>query len=413
MTDIARLVELFLKVLRFVGRQEKAFRVNMARAALQNFAEALTLQYQSVYISALGASGAQIGVVNSVRGFSAAITAMVVGWIADKRGLKIVFEIATLLMILGALFFALAQSWVMVIPALLVFSLGLSMSITACPVVCGSCLRDEERATGRGLCDTLTALPRLVAPVIAAAMITVFGGLNENGIRPLYYIQTLILITILVLVFRAFTEPTKRKRLRMDLSFVESIREVFAKGTAMRRWVIIDSMSKIPYYVATTIYVPLYAAKVKGADQFTLGAMATGLAVTPLLFSIPMGRLADTIGRKKVMYLTTSIYCLSLLLLVYASNSIALIVSAILQGFTEVTSVIRGAMTAELVPPTLLGSTYGILGFFRGITSIISPLIGGIIWDTLGPEHVFSFVIATQLLNMLLLTTIPETLKRA
>ncbi len=400
-------------IMQFISRQEKAFKVNMVRAGLQNFAEELTLQYQPVYISALGATASQLGIVSSIRGFSTAITAMVVGWLADKHGLKVVFEVATLLMTMGALLFALAQSWVMAIPALLVASLGLSISRTACPVVCGSCLRDEERATGRGLCDTLTLLPRLVSPTTAAILITVFGGLNRSGIRPLYYIQALILVAIFVLVFRAFMEPASRRILRANLGFIESIREVFAKGIAMKRWVVFDCASKIPYYVATTVYVPLFAARVKGADQFTLGAMATGLAVTPLLFSLPMGRLADMVGRKKVIYLTTSIYCSSLLLLVYAPNPTILIISAILQGFSEVASVIRGAMTAELVPPSLLGSTYGILGLFRGIVSLIAPLIGGVLWDTTGPEYVFFFVIATQLLNMLLLSTIPETLKRA
>jgi len=285
--------------MQFISRQEKAFKVNMVRAGLQNFAEELTLQYQPVYISALGATASQLGIVSSIRGFSTAITAMVVGWLADKHGLKVVFEVATLLMTMGALLFALAQSWVMAIPALLVASLGLSISRTACPVVCGSCLRDEERATGRGLCDTLTLLPRLVSPTTAAILITVFGGLNRSGIRPLYYIQALILVAIFVLVFRAFMEPASRRILRANLGFIESIREVFAKGIAMKRWVVFDCASKIPYYVATTVYVPLFAARVKGADQFTLGAMATGLAVTPLLFSLPMGRLADMVGRKK------------------------------------------------------------------------------------------------------------------
>jgi len=181
----------------------------------------------------------------------------------------------------------------------------------------------------------------------------------------------------------------------------------------MERWVVFDCTSKLPYYVGTTVYVPLFAVKVKSADQFTLGAMATGLAVTPPLFSLPMGKLADIMGREKVIYVTTSIYCLSLLLLVYAPNPTILIISAILQGFSEVVSVIRGAMTAELVPSYLLGSMYGILGLFRGIVSIITPLIGGVIWDIIGPEYVFFFVIATQLLNILLLSTIPETLKRA
>ena len=75
------------------------------------------------------------------------------------------------------------------------------------------CIRDRERATGRGLCDTLTLLPRLISPTIAAILITEFGGLTESGIRPLYYIQFLILVAIFVLVFRAFTEPVSRGNL--------------------------------------------------------------------------------------------------------------------------------------------------------------------------------------------------------
>ncbi len=50
-----------------------------------------------------------------------------------------------------------------------------------------------------------------------------------------------------------------------------------------------DCVSKIPYYVATSVYAPLFAAEVKGADQYTLGAMATGLALTPPSVLTPHG----------------------------------------------------------------------------------------------------------------------------
>jgi len=410
-----KVFERLLWVARFVGRQERAFKANMLRASLQNFAEELARQFQSVYIYGLGASASELGAVNSVRGIASAATSLLTGLVADRYGLRVAFAAAMLFMVLGSLMLAAASSWIVAAPALLVFYLGLTMSITACPVVCGAALRDEERATGRGICDTVTALPRLVSPLIAAQLIARFGGLNVDGIRPLYYVQAATLFAALLVVLLVFEEPSRRRLVKpagRRPSPLESVAAVFTRGTAAGRWVAVDSLSKVPQYVASNIYVPLYAAKIKGADQFTLGLMASAAALTPIIFSVPMGRLADSAGRKKAMYLATSIYVASLLLLVYANSPAMLVLSAFLQGFSEIASVIRGAMTAELFPVYLLGSAYGTLGLFRGLTSLIAPIMGGLIWDHLGPEHVFTFVVSTQLANIAILITVPETRRR-
>ena len=37
-----------------------------------------------------------------------------------------------------------------------------------------------------------------------------------------------------------------------------------------------------------------------------MGYMVTGFALTPLVFGIPFGRLADRIGRKKVIYYSST-----------------------------------------------------------------------------------------------------------
>jgi len=409
---LAAISKAVLRGIHFVVKQEKAFKINMLRAASQYFLRTLTLQYQSIYIVALGATAFQLGVVNSIGGLSAAAIAIPIGWLADRYGIKRIFLVATCLMAFGALLFASAPDWMMIIPAILITNLALRMAMTVCPVVCGSCLRDKERATGMGLCDTLTAAPGLIAPIIGALIITRFGGLNENGIRPLYYIQVVGFFIILTFILKQFVEPKKRRTLKTSSSFVEEVREVFTRGTMMKRWILFVCLSTIPFSMGNIVYVPLFAAEVKHADQFVLGGMATASAVVPLLLSIPVGRLADTVGRKKVIYATMSIYCLSLLLLVYAVNSTMLIASSILQGFFMLAAVTRGAMTVELVPTSLLGRMYGTLGLFRELIMIISPTLGGIIWSAIGPEYVFFFIILIQIFAAVILLTMPETLKR-
>ena len=140
--------------------------------------------------------------------------------------------------------------------------------------------------------------------------------------------------------------------------------------------------------------------------------MATASMLVPLVLAIPTGRLADSIGRKKVIYVTTAIYCLSMVLVVYAPNSMFLVLSGLLQGFWMLAGVTQGAMGAELVPTHLLGRWYGLLGVFRGVISVVAPLIGGVIWSAISPTHVLTFIIFSQVLKILVLwIMVPETLK--
>jgi MFS family permease len=190
---------------------------------------------------------------------------------------------------------------------------------------------------------------------------------------------------------------------------MDGLKQINAEGWTVRKWVVYLSLSTIPFSI-NTVYLPLFAAEVKLADQFVLGGMGAASTLVPLLFSIPVGRLADTLGRKRMIYIMSPLYWSSILLLIYAPNPTMLIVSAVLQGFYMVTAVTQGAMTAELVPTDLLGRWYGILGFFRGLVMMLTPIFSGIVWSTVGPEYVFLFMILTELSKMIILMTMPETL---
>jgi MFS family permease len=394
----------------FFSRQEKTFKVNLLRVSGQNFFLTLTQQYQSLYIVGLGATPFQLGVVNGIGGVAAATAAAPTGWLADKYGIRRILLFATSLLAVGTLIFALAPDWTLIIPAIFILTLALRMAMTVCPVVCGSCLRDEERATGMQICDTLSALPRLVSPLLAAFIVTEFGGIGVGGVRPLYYLQFLGLCLVFMLVLRWFTNPKRRRTKGNVSSFLDGLRQINAEGWTVRKWIVYLSLSTIPFSI-NTVYLPLFAAEVKLADQFILGGMGAASTLVPLLLSIPVGRLADTFGRKKMIYIMSPIYWSSILLLIYAPNPRMLIVSGVLQGFYMVTAVTQGAMTAELVPTDLLGRWYGILGFFRGLIMMLTPLFSGVIWSAIGPEYVFFFMILTELSKMTILVTMPETLR--
>ena len=155
----------------------------------------------------------------------------------------------------------------------------------------------------------------------------------------------------------------------------------------------------------------VFAYEVKGADQYILGAMVTAMALTSLVFGIPMGRLADRIGRKKVIYITAFLVWISSLLLIWAPRPEFLIVSGALLGFFHIGGPVGAAMGFELVPREQMGRWLGIIRLFRLMLAAVLAYLAGAVWDIIGPQYVFLTAIGLDLfIRIPLLIRMPETL---
>jgi MFS family permease len=407
-------ISLIGRAISFVKRQEKPFKVNMLRASFQQLFISLTQQYQPIFIVGLEADPFQLGLVNGIGGVACAVISLPTSWLADRYGIRRMFLLGIPLAAVGSLIFFLSHDWLMIIPALFITLLSLQILMTVCPMVCGRYLKMKERATGMQLCDTISAIPTVISPVIAAFIITEFGGLTPEGIRPLYGLQIIGFLFMFLLVFWHYRDTIGRKdstKFRAERGFKENMREILVKGKNVKKWIVYRALSNVSWFLSL-VYLPLFVVEVKGADQFVLGGMATISMIVPLLLSIPMGRLADTIGRKKVIYTVTPFYIISILLLIYAPNTNILLISSFLQGFLMLGLVTQGAITQELVPPRLIGTWWGILSLLSGIMRVLGPIIGGFIWSFLGPVYVFLFILFLESSKLCLLWLyIPETLK--
>jgi len=408
---IALTSEAIKKVIEFVRRQQKPFKVNMARAAANTFLNRLTRQYRSIYILRLGATPFQLGLVDSVGGVAGTVIALPTGWLADRYGIRKMFLLAMPVMALSSLLFAMAFDWTATIPAVFLTLLATQLLGTACPMVCGSYQKNRERATGKQLCDTLSAIPGIAAPMVAAMLISEFGGLRAEGIRPLYLLQAVGFLLVLVFTYKFYFDTLNKQASPIPLNFLEGLGQVFEKGTVVKRWIVYTFLSSTTMYLSMT-YLPAFVTEIKHGDEFVVGSMTAASLILPLLLALLLGHLADTHGRKRVLYVTIPLYCTSVLLLIYAQNTIMLLVSGILQGFYLLSAVTQGAITPELVPVSLLGRWYGVLNLFRGLSSITAPLIGGLIWSTIGPSYVFLLIIFIESSKIIILwLTMPETLR--
>jgi MFS family permease len=394
----------------FLNRQESPFKVNIWKNLAQRFAMNLTYQYQSIYLTSLGATPLILGYIGSLNGVINTILAIPTGVLADRIGIKKVLLMTISVSIISALVFALAGSWQIAAVAMALSGVAFILDRTVCPMICGSILASHERVTGMGICDTISFFPQLIAPIIGASLITFFGGMNATGIRPLYYLQILGYGVAFLVILTKFENPSSRMGRRNEGNVLEDLRTVLREGKFVPRWLLLTMLTGFPNQVL--FYIPLYAAEIKNANQFIVGGISTASTLVFVFLAIPLGHMSDTYGRKKMITVTAITVALSRLVMVWSPNNYILLLSAFMSGFNMTVIQSQMAISVDLVPAKYLGSWYGIQGFIRGIMGIIAPIMCGYLWDLISPHSVFYLLAAVQVAALAVLLTVPTEITR-
>ena len=396
----------------FLRKQQRVWIITSIRTSTFRFFYQMVLPYLSVYTLALGASGTQLGMVNSIGMAVAGLLGPLTGWLIDRIGNKAIYLTGVVLLIVSWFLYAIAQSWTIIIAAMLAYWIGFATSIHSCTVICGSAIANEDRATAMSICETLAAgLLGMLGPMLGALLVARFGGMNVEGIRPLFYICMVGNIFTFFLILTQLPGRTRTISAVQGPNLFKGISQVFEHGRCLKRFLIINAITFIPHGMIIP-FTQAYANEARGADAYTLGAMVTGFALTPFLLGIPVGRLADRIGRKKVLYALAPLLWISNVMLVWAPNSFFLIVAGVLQGFIFVSSVLTTAMVFEVVPKEYLGRWMGLNRFFRMSLAAVSAYAAGAIWDNIGPGYLFIAFIGVDLfIRIPLLISVPETME--
>jgi len=401
----------FSKALSFIRRQPRDWKVTVVRTSLQRFVYQMLFPYQSIYIVALGASATQLGLVNSVGMGVAGLVSPLTGWLIDRIGTKRIYLAGIGLLAISYLVYGVAQSWLVTIFAMAAYWLGFSISILGCATVCGNCLAREDRATGMTLCETVAAgLLGMAGPMLGAWLVSNFGGVTVTGIRPLNYIALGVTAGTFVLVLGQLSDRRWGPPSVSRSGFLKDIAQVFEEGHNLKRWLVISAVTQLPLGMVFP-FSQVFAQEIKGADGYVLGAMVTACALTSVVFAVPLGRLADALGRKKVIYLTMPLFWASNFILLWAPSAGFLIAAGVLQGFYYIGAPVAAAMERELVPATQMGRWLGTARAFKMLLSACLAFVSGMIWDGIGPQYVFlSFVFLDLVVRLPLLISMPETL---
>ena len=245
MKKVARVIG---RIRDFIYRQKHNYRVGAARLSANSFLVGLTSQYGAIYTVGLGADSVQLGSLSSVGGAISALISAPVGWLMDRHGIKRFFLLAIVFAAGGSLLYALAPDWRFLVVAAILASIATSLSNTGCRVICADSVQSKDRVTAQNVCSTLASIARMISPLVSAYLVTVFGGMTVEGIRPLYYLQFAGYGLVFLLVVVQLREPQRGQLADAEtrFGFIAGFRHLFEGRGNLRRWIAISALTSLP-----------------------------------------------------------------------------------------------------------------------------------------------------------------------
>jgi len=237
----------FSHVSGFFGRQKRNYRVGVTRASANAFLSGLTSQYNSIYAVSLGAESVQLGALTSIASAISTLISIPVGWLVDRKGIKLFALLGVVASAAGVLLYAVAHDWRLLVFSAVLASVSMRLSGTGSSVICADSVQNKDRVTAQNLCGTLSGIVSMLSPLIGAFLITRFGGMTTEGMRPLYYVQFVGYGLVFLLVASQLREP---KRVLLEgthrADFLADFGDLFRGERQLFRWAALAATTALP-----------------------------------------------------------------------------------------------------------------------------------------------------------------------
>jgi MFS family permease len=342
--------------------------------------------YESVYVFAIGGSGVTLGILSTVRMLFSTSFRIPGGYIADKRGRRRVIGLAIIASGLGYVFYIVAQSWVWLLPGVVILSLT-ALAEPATEAIKADSVNPENRGRGYAIINTLPDIPALIAPALGGYLIVDEGshyGISLTGIRSVYgyLLVGVVLAGLIRLFFLKDIHQPSSEDVKHDFSmFRDAFNLVKESEISIRRLLFLGGFFMFCFHLDSSMRA-VYAIDVGGLSTVQWGWIVTITSVFSLVAGLFIGGLVDRFGRKRVFIPSILVLGGSTLIFVLSKSYPLFLLARILGGIGLYGRMISfQVLVADSVPGAVRGRIMAVYTIFSSLGSSSAILLSGFLYD--------------------------------
>jgi len=334
-------------------------------------------------VTTLGASMVAVGFIEGVAEATAAVTKVFSGALSDylgKRKFLMVFGYA--LAAFTKPVFPLATSVGWVFAGRFVDRVGKGIRGAPRDALVADLTPPQLRGAAYGLRQALDSVGALLGP-LAAVLLMIWLA---NDIRAVMWIAVVPAFIAVALLFFYVREPERRVaggRVRKPVTLAD------ARRLPLRYWLVVLLGGVFTLARFSEAFLVLRARDV----GLALSYVPLVMIVMNVLYAgaaYPAGAAADRISARTLLLLGLVLLIAADVALAFATSPLIVFAGAALWGLhMAFTQGLLAKLVADIAPPELLGTGFGIFNLVSGIALLLASVIAGSLWSAFGASYAF------------------------
>lgn len=400
-------------------------RVLLVRRVLLTVSGGLTAGLSTLYIKEiLGADAVILGLFGSIWSAVFVFFILIGGWIGDRYDRKKVLLLGTALTLINPIIYALAPNWHVLILVNFLGALGSAISSPVYNAILYSSIEQKKRSQIVATLAVMASIANMVTPPLSAYLIQVMGGLEE--IRKMFVAQFLISLVVWIYTFKKLMTMPSSERNEIK-GVVDAAKDMFfqmkkvyrmSKERKASSWIVMFLLGPFAWQLVSPFW-PIYASEVCKSSLLIIGLLPTVDSIIRIFLQIPLAKISDRKGRKRVILLIRPFRYAALVVFILGGsykNAVTPFVPLfvwMLDAVGTSTGSSFWALRTEVMPKKVQSTWNALLNFVWYLSSIPASLLGGILWN-IDPRlpFLFALIVDAGFRLPILIRYVPETIVR-
>jgi MFS family permease len=379
----------------------------MFAMVLANIAGSMYPAMLPIYLTKLGASVGQVGLIYTLSSVVVLVLQLFGGWVSDSIGRLRAIAIGSVGGIFGLLFMLWAPSWQWMLAAISISQIPYALVGPSFGAFIAENSTADNRGKVYGITDTIFQITGIMGPPL--------GGYLAGA----YDFKTMLLFATILYalaaglrIWMATTMTPDSDRKSEELSwgaFKSSLTTMWAMmiGGGVISWIFItDGVRDIAFRLSHEL-IPLYQEQIGGLSLQQIGLLGSVFSVSMMIVPILSGRMSDRYGERVPISAGFLLVFVAFMIFIQASNFLGFAATWAVLGFgIGLLSPAYQSLISKVVPQKQLGVFTGMFRSSLGLISLPAPWLGAQLWERFSPR--LPFIISAC---AALITIIPTMLK--